>query len=197
MSRSNQIAILIEQHYDHHEWEEFRTFFPAHGFTVTPISRLWGQPQLTFYANAEDGVVPGSCVVSTDVTSVQAKDFAAVLIIGGYAADRLRYEEKPIPGGDCQSPAALFLAAAMAEPDTIVATLCHGVWLLTACSSLLHQRRVTCASNVLRDVEHAGAFVIFEDGDLAEVVVDNDLITASHPSFLNHFLMAILERLQQ
>ncbi|MCP9810132.1 DJ-1/PfpI family protein [Cyanobium sp. HWJ4-Hawea] len=197
MLKSNQIAILIEQHYDHSEWESFRTFFPSHGFSVTPVSRLWGQPKLTFYANAEDGVVPGSCVVSTDVSSVQAKDFAAVVIIGGYASDRLRYEEKPIPGGDCQSPAALFLTAAMAEPGTIVATLCHGLWLLTACSTLLKQRRVTCASNVLRDVEHAGAVVVFEEGGLADIVVDNDLITANHPSVLNQFLMTVLERLQQ
>lgn len=197
MSKSNRIAVLIEQHYDHSEWEAFRTFFPAHGFTVTPVSRLWGQPQLTFHANAEDGVVPGSCVVSTDVSSIQAKDFDAVLIIGGYAADRLRYEENPIPGGDCQSPAALFLTAAMAETETVVATLCHGLWLLTACSSLLRQRRVTCASNVLRDVEHAGAVVVFEDGCLANVVVDNDLITANHPSVLNDFLMTVLERLQR
>jgi putative intracellular protease/amidase len=127
-----------------------------------------------------------------EVDQLDPRTYAAVLVIGGYAADRLRYEVNPSPGGDCQSPAARFLAAAMADPGTIVATLCHGVWLLTACSSLLQGRRLTCASNVLRDVEHAGGQVVFESGQLAPVVIDTDLVTASHPDHLDLFLRAVL-----
>lgn len=189
---SRRVAVLMEQHYDHDEWQGFLNFFPAHGFTVEPVSHLWGQKQLTFHANAVDGIVPGSCTVSLEVDSLNPRDFAAVLIVGGYAADRLRYEVHPVPGGDCQSPAARFISGAMASPHTIVGTLCHGVWLLTACASLLKQRRLTCASNVLRDVEHAGGNVVFESGTLAPVVVDVDLVTASHPDHLAPFLEQLL-----
>jgi putative intracellular protease/amidase len=188
--------VLIEQHFDHDEWLAFQEFFPANGYLVDAVSHLWGQQELTFYANAVDGVVPSSCTVRLDVDQLDPCSYDAVLVIGGYAADRLRYEMAPIPGGDCQSPAARFLAGAMADPGTIVGTLCHGVWLLTACRSLLQGRRLTCASNVLRDVEHAGGHVVFESGQLASVVIDFDLVTASHPDHLEPFLKAVLSCLK-
>lgn len=187
-----RIAVLMEQHYDHDEWIAFQGFFPANGYAIEPVSHLWGQDELTFFANAVNGHVPGSCNVCLDVEKLDPTDFVAVLVIGGYAADRLRYEVAPKPGGDCQSPAARFLAGAMAHPGTIVATLCHGVWLLTACRSLLQGRRLTCASNVLRDVEHAGGQVVFDSGQLVPVVIDADLVTASHPDHLDDFLDAVL-----
>jgi protease I len=187
-----RIAVLMEQHYDHNEWLAFQNFFTANGYIVDAISHLWGQPELTFYANAVDGVIPGSCSVRLEVDQLDPKDYAVVLVIGGYAADRLRYEVAPIPGGECQSPAARFVANAIAHPGTLVGTLCHGVWLLTACRSLLQGRRLTCASNVLRDVENAGGEVVFESGHLAAIVVDDDLVTASHPDHLDAFLQAIL-----
>jgi len=192
-----RIAVLMEQHFDHDEWLAFQDFFPANGYVVDAVSHLWGQPELTFYANAVDGLVPSSCTVRLDVDQLDPCSYAAVLVIGGYAADRLRYEVAPIPGGDCQSPPARFLAAAMADHGTIVGTLCHGVWLLTACRSLLQGRRLTCASNVLRDVEHAGGEVVFESGQLASVVIDSDLVTASHPDHLDAFLKAVLNCLQR
>jgi putative intracellular protease/amidase len=187
-----RIAVLMEQHYDHDEWLAFQDFFPAHGYVVDAVSHLWGQPELTFFANAVDGLVPSSCTVRLDVEQLDPRNYDAVLVIGGYAADRLRYEVCPIPGGECQSPAARFLAGAMAHPGTIVGTLCHGVWLLTACRSLLQGRRLTCASNVLRDVENAGGEVVFESGQLAPLVIDADLVTASHPDHLDAFLRAVL-----
>lgn len=191
-SERSRIAVLIEQHYDHDEWLAFQKIFTANGYVVDAISHLWGQKSLTFYANAVDGVVPSSCTVSLELEDIDPNIYAAVLVIGGYAADRLRYELNPIPGGECQSPAARFVAKAMARPTTIVGTLCHGVWLLTACRSLLQGRRLTCANNVLRDVENAGGDVVFESGQLAPVVVDGNLVTASHPDHLDAFLQAIL-----
>ena len=196
-SAQPRVAVLIEQHFDHDEWLAFQEFFPANGYLVDAVSHLWGQPELTFFANAVDGLVPGSCTVRLEVDQLDPRTYAAVLVIGGYAADRLRYEVNPRPGGDCQSPAARFLAVAMADPVTIVATLCHGVWLLTACHSLLQGRRLTCASNVLRDVENAGGEVVFESGQLAPVVIDADLVTASHPDHLDSFLKAVLSCLKR
>jgi putative intracellular protease/amidase len=182
----------MEQHYDHDEWLAFQSFFPRNGYRIDAISHLWGQPELTFHANAVDGVVRSTCTVRLEVDQLDPSNYAAVLVIGGYAADRLRYEVAPIPGGECQSPAARFMAKAMANSGTTVGTLCHGVWLLTACRSLLQGRRLTCASNVLRDVENAGGEVVFDSGQLAPVVTDGNLITASHPNHLDAFLEAIL-----
>ncbi len=196
-SAQPRVAVLIEQHFDHDEWLAFQEFFPANGYVVDAVSHLWGQPELTFYANAVDGVVPGCCTVRLEVEQLDPSNYDAVLVIGGYAADRLRYEVTPSPGGDCQSPAARFLAVAMADPGIIVGTLCHGVWLLTACRSLLQGRRLTCASNVLRDVEHAGGHVVFESGQLASVVIDSNLVTASHPDHLDPFLKAVLSCLRR
>ena len=197
ISAQHRVAVLMEQHFDHDEWLAFQEFFRANGYVVDAVSHLWGQPELTFYANAVDGVVPSSCTVQLEVEQLDSRNYDAVLVVGGYAADRLRYEVAPSPGGDCQSPAARFLASAMVNSGTIVATLCHGVWLLTACPSLLKGRRLTCASNVLRDVENAGGEVVFESGQLAPLVIDSDLVTASHPDHLDAFLHAVLDCLRK
>lgn len=195
-SAQPRVAVLMEQHYDHDEWLAFQRFFPENGYSIDAISHLWGQSELTFHANAVDGVVPSSCTVRLEIDNLDPSIYAAVLIIGGYAADRLRYEVAPLPGSECQSPAARFVAKAMSNSGIIVGTLCHGVWLLTACRSLLEGRRLTCASNVLRDVENAGAEVVFDNGGLAPVVIDNNLITASHPTHLDAFLQAVLSCFQ-
>ena len=198
MKSKIKIAVLIEQHYDHDEWIAFTNFFRVECKTeIIPVSHLWGQTKLTFYANGNDNTIPGACDVTEEINNLKASDFAGILRIGGYAADRLRYEERPSKAGDCQSPAARFIASALVNPSIVVATLCHGLWLLTAMPSLIKGRSVTCAPNIVRDVQNAGANIVFDGLELKKIVADDNLITASHPEVLSDFMKLVWTTIQE
>jgi putative intracellular protease/amidase len=61
---------------------------------------------------------------------------------------------------------------------------------------LLKGRRVTCAHNIICDVENAGADVVFEGDKTADIVVDGDLITAKHPGVLDKFLATFVREIE-
>jgi putative intracellular protease/amidase len=61
---------------------------------------------------------------------------------------------------------------------------------------ILQGRRVTCAHNIICDVENAGADVVFEGDKTVDVVVDRDLITAKHPGVLDQFLDTFLREIE-
>lgn len=186
------IGVLIEEHFDATEFRAFNDYFPRRGFAVEYLSRLWGEPSLTFRSNADDTMPPAQVTVTTDVESVSPADFAGMIAIGGYAMDRLRYREdlrRPL------APAVDFLRAAMETPGLTLGAVCHGLWLWCALPNSLAGRRVTCAHNIVSDVEHAGAVVASTAGQSADVVVDGNLVTGRHPAtvlaFMTEFLRAI------
>src|SRR3712207_7285598 len=57
-------------------------------------------------------------------------------------------------------------------PYTTLFRSCHSLWLFCADRDLIEGRQVTCAHNIICDVENAGAEVIY-DGDMtADLVID-------------------------
>lgn len=187
-----KIGVLIEEHFDATEFRAFNDYFPRQGFAVEYLSRLWGEPSLTFHSNVDDAVMSAQVTVTTEVESVCPADFAGVIAIGGYAMDRLRYREdlrRPL------APAVTFLRVAMETPGLTLGAVCHGLWLWCALPNSLVGRRVTCAHNIVSDVEHAGAVVVSTAGQAADVVVDGNLVTGRHPAtvlpFMTEFLRGI------
>src|ERR1700730_8792106 len=89
-----KIGVLIEAHFDETEFRRFNEFFPAHGYEAEYITHLWGQDKLTF----KDNVFPVEVAVSKQVSTVHLAEEKAIILIGGYAMDRLRYQEPPKPG---------------------------------------------------------------------------------------------------
>jgi putative intracellular protease/amidase len=77
-----------------------------------------------------------------------------------------------------------------------VGTICHGLWLMCADPQMLKGRRVTCAHNIICDVENAGADIVFDGDKTADVVVDRDLITAKHPGVLGKFLETFVREIE-
>ena len=102
-----KIGVLVEAHFDETEYRRFGEFFPAHGYAVEYLSHLWGQPQLTFKGNDDRMEV----TVRTEVKDAAPTDYAGVILIGGYAMDRLRYQEKPQPGRPMRPEARTMLIA--------------------------------------------------------------------------------------
>jgi len=191
-----KIGVLIEEHFDPTEFRKFNAFFPARGYQVVYLSHLWGNPELTFGSNPDNGWVEEHVVVSTEIERVSPTDFKGIILIGGYATDRLRYQPTPRKGAPNTAPAVVFLRKAMAHTGLKIGAICHSLWLLCADNSLLRGRSVTCAHNIICDVENAGGEVVYGEDGTVELVNDGDLVTAKHPGVTDQFMEAFLAAIQ-
>jgi putative intracellular protease/amidase len=84
----------------------------------------------------------------------------------------------------------------MAEGQ-LVGTICHSLWLLCADPALLQGRKVTCAHNIICDVENAGAEVIFDGDQTADIVTDGNLISGKHPGITEQFMQVFLSEIEK
>ena len=190
-----QILVLIEEHYDETEFNVFNEFYPANGYEVVYASYLWGNDTLTFEGNDKTSKV----VVSTCVSKVNLSEYKGMLLIGGYAMDRLRYTTK-VDGGYNTSPAVELLSQAVAlmdEGKLAIGTICHSLWLFCANPKLIKGRKVTCAHNIVCDVLNAGGEIINANGDNVEVHSDGLLITGKHPGAVEAFDDVFLSAIQK
>jgi protease I len=108
-------------------------------------------------------------------SEVKAADFDAVIIPGGYAPDLMR-----------RYPDMVRLVREAVEQGKVVASICHGGWML-ASADVLKGRTVTSFFAIKDDLVHAGA--VFVD---QEVAVDGNLITSRMPEDLPAFCRAII-----
>lgn len=183
-----KIAVLVESQYIPHEIRTYRDRFAAHGASVELMSRLWGNPSITFISELEDaGGTPETLEVRVDFDGVNASDYAAIIMAANYPSVRLRWVEppagQPMSAGMARTaPAVAFFRRAMEDRNIVKAAPCHGLWLLTPVPELLAGRKVTCNPVVLADVVNTGATFVPPPvgGDWARhIVVDDDLITST------------------
>lgn len=180
-----KILVLIEEHYDETEFNVFNQLFPANGIAVDYASYLWGNPSLTFEGNDKSSKVEvGLCV-----SKINLDDYQGLILIGGYAMDRLRYQETWT--SPSQAPAVALLRKAvqrMDEGELAIGTICHSLWLFCADPTLIQGRRVTCAHNIICDVINAGGDVVIEAGNSVELHQEGLLITGKHPGCVDIFV---------
>lgn len=191
-----KIGVLIEDHFDQTEFRRFNEFFPAHGYEVEYISHLWGNPQLEFGGNPDTGVVEEHVTVKTEVNDVDPSDYKGIIAIGAYAMDRLRYQANPKKGQKNQAPAVVFLRKAVSNPDVKLGTICHSLWLFCADPDLLRGKKVTCAHNIICDVENAGGDVVFDGDATADLVIDGNLVSGKHPAVTDRFMEAFIREIE-
>jgi putative intracellular protease/amidase len=190
------ICVLIEAHFDETEYLRFNELFPALGYGVEYVSHLWGNDELVFTGN--DGV--NQVTVSKEVTDTDPEDYAGIILIGGYAMDRLRYQEHPGEGEPNRAPAVEFLRKAVKAMDAgrlKIGTICHSMWLFCAAGGLLEGRSVTCAHNITCDVENAGGTVVYDGNQTVDTHVEGGLISARHPGVVDEFLDVFIGELQK
>jgi putative intracellular protease/amidase len=192
-----KIGILIEDHFDATEYWKFNGFFPAYGYEVEYLSHLWKQPQLRFGSNPDNDRIDFHAVVTKEIDAVNPADYRGIILIGAYSMDRMRYDEHPKKGQPNQSPGVKFLRKALNTPGLKIGTICHSLWLFCADRELLKGRKVTCAHNIVCDVENAGGDVQFGDDGTVAVVVDGNLISGKHPAYVDQFLAAFLQELEK
>jgi protease I len=192
-----KIGVLIEEHFDPTEYWKFNEYFPKQGYEVEYISHLWGESQLRFGSNPENDKIEYHVTVTTEVDDVQPADYKGIILIGAYAMDRLRYEAHPKRGQPNQSPAVRFLRRAVRTKGLKIGTICHSLWLLCAAPELLKDRKVTCAHNLIYDVQNAGGDVQFEGDETKALVVDGDLISGKHPGMTDQFMETFVREIEK
>ena len=191
-----KIGVLIEDHFDSTEYRKFNEFFPQKGYEVEYITHLWGQKELHFGSNPENNVIEEKVTVSTEVNDIKPLDYKGIICIGAYAMDRLRYQVNPKKGEKNQAPAVAFLRNAVNTENVKLGAICHSLWLFCADNEMLKDKKVTCAHNIICDVENAGANVIFDGDQTADLVIDDNLITAKHPGVTDEFMEKFVEAIE-
>lgn len=105
----------------------------------------------------------------------KAKDYAALIIPGGFAPDKIRMSDD-----------AKRLTEEMIKDGKVVGAICHGPWVLVS-AGVLKGRKATSYAGIKDDLVNAGAH--WTD---AEVVTDGKLVTSRKPDDLPSFMKAVL-----
>ena len=171
MLAGKRIAILAEEDFEDSELTEPLRAMKDAGASVLIV----GSGSKKGYKGKR-----GSAKVTVDTTAdkVEASQFDAIIVPGGYAPDKMRLHQ----------PMVDLVRKAHAE-GKIIAAICHGPQLLIS-ADIVKGRRVTSWPSVAVDLKNAGAIWVNEP-----MVSDGNIITARKPADLPKFNKAIIEAL--
>lgn len=186
--QGRKIGILLESDYYEPEIFYYQHRFAEEGAELHFLTRLWGQPSLTFHGH--EYRAPFTVSESFEsLTDEELRSFAAIIVPSGMVSDRLRYSEDPVRA---IAPATRFLQRAFAEPSILKGIICHGLWLVSTAPELVRGRPLVCHNNLYGDARNMGAIYVDED-----VVVDGDLVTGRAGPQCHLFAARIVELLAQ
>jgi protease I len=167
---SKRIAVLIEEQYQ--ELEVWVPYYRLREAGHKPV--LVGQEKGRSYK----GKFGYPAIAESDYRETKAKDLAGVVVPGGFAPDFMRRYPEPAK-----------LVAELFRQGKLVASICHGAWLLCS-ADVLRGKTATCFYAIADDVKNAGAKYVD-----AEVMVDGNLVTSRKPEDLPAFCAAIVKAL--
>lgn len=116
--------------------------------------------------------------VDAQAEQVNAVEYDAVVIPGGFAPDLMR-----------RSPGMVKLVREAFEQGKVVAAICHAGWMPVS-AGILRGKRATSFFSIKDDLVNAGATWVDQD-----VVVDGNLITSRRPDDLPAFCREIVKAL--
>lgn len=116
------------------------------------------------------------CPVDANVRDFSADALVGILAPGGWAPDKLR-----------RDPAVLDLVRDVHEQGKLVATICHGPWILIS-AQIVRGRRLTSTVGIRDDIVNAGASWVDEPA-----VIDGNIVSSRVPKDLPAFCVAMLE----
>lgn len=163
----NTVAILVGP-----EYEDLEVWYPklrleAAGY----LAPLVGTVGTTY--RGKHGY---PALVEQSLADLDTATLAGVLAPGGWAPDKLR-----------RDPAVLDLVRTVNKNGGMVATICHGPWILIS-AGIVHGRTLTSTVGIRDDVVNAGAEWVDQ-----EVVVDGNIISSRVPKDLPAFGEAMVE----
>lgn len=116
-----------------------------------------------------------------DVTLLKVKDYDLVVVPGGHVApDKVR-----------QIKEVLKFIRDMKTSRKIVASICHGPWVLIS-AGILKGVKATCYPSMIDDLKNAGAKYFDQ-----EVVVDGNIITSRRPKDLPVFMETVVNEFEK
>ena len=116
------------------------------------------------------------CTSDVAISEMDAADFDALVVPGGFMPDKLR-----------RDPKVLILVRAFNEARKPIAAICHGGWIPIS-ADVYRGVRVTGSPGIKDDLVNAGGR--YED---AAVVVDGHHITSRRPDDLPDFCRALIQ----
>ncbi len=165
-----KIAILVEEGY-----QDLEVWYPYYRLREAGFEALLIGTGTSRHYKGKNGY---PLEVQAEIKDLRAADFAAVVIPGGWAPDKLRLS-RPV----------LDFVREMDKGGRIVAAICHAGWVL-ASAGVCRGRRLTSFVAIRDDLVNAGAEWVDQ-----EVVRDKNLITSRKPDDLPAFCKTILEAL--
>ena len=181
--QGKKIGILMESDFYEQEIFYYQLRFPEEGAELHFLTRLWGQPSITFHGH--EFQAPFEVNESFEnMSDEELRSYSAIIVPSAMVSDRLRYTEdiNKLP------PATEFLIRAFAEKSIIKGIICHGAWLVAPAPELVRGRRMVAHNNLLGDVKNMGAIYTDED-----VVVDGDLVTGRTGGHCHLFARKIID----
>ena len=148
-----------------------------------PLHRLLEEGVAVTVAGLDDRPVTGKkghgpVPVDTTVDTLDAADFDALVVPGGFAPDKLR-----------RSAVVLDLVRAFDATGKPIAFICHAGWVPIS-AGILRGRRATSVGAIKDDMVNAGVEWVDE-----AAVVDGNLISARTPADLGPWMKALLAAL--
>jgi protease I len=166
--RAKRVLMFVDDVY-----EDLELWYPKLRLEEAGLHVTVAGPQAGGHYRGKHGY---PCRSDAAIAEMQASQFDAVVIPGGFMPDKLRRDEK-----------VLSLVREIADAGKLVAAICHGGWIAIS-AGVYRGVRVTGSPGIKDDLVNAGA--TWED---APVVVDRNFVSSRKPDDLPAFCRAILE----
>lgn len=166
-----KIGMLIEDEYEILEAWYPKLRLEEAGATVVVI----GNGQKDSFGSKELYPMPADVAA----TEVNASELDGIVVPGGFAPDHMR-----------KYPEMIQIVRDVHAAEKLVASICHGGWILASADVLRNGRKVTAYGPIKDDLVNAGGDWVDE-----EVAVDGHVVTSRTPADLVPFMKAILAQL--
>ena len=167
---AGKVAIMVDQQY-----QVLEVWYPYYRFKEAGHDCDFVAAQADKDYPSKEGYPCRSTIAAKDA---KISDYSCMLVPGGFAPDFMRRSEDVVK-----------FANDMVNAGKIIASICHGAWLLCS-TNIFKGKKATCFMAVRDDIKNAGARYVDE-----ESVVDGNLITARKPDDLPAFCLAVLKAL--
>jgi protease I len=170
--QNKKVIALVEQ-----DFEDLELWYPIlrlqeEGAQVDLIGKESGKTYIGKYG------VPAESAYSFE--DINADDYDAILVPGGWAPDKLR-----------RYPEVLEMVTAMDKAKKPIGQICHAGWVLIS-ANILSGKNVTSTPGIKDDMTNAGATWSDE-----AVVTDGHIISSRRPPDLPPYVKAFADKLAE
>ncbi|MGV3486190.1 MAG: type 1 glutamine amidotransferase domain-containing protein [Planctomycetaceae bacterium] len=158
-------------------YEDLELWYPKLRLEEAGASVVLAGPRANAAYTGKNGY---PCTSDVAIDAVQAAEFDALVVPGGFMPDKLRRDAK-----------VLDIVRHFDQAGKPIAAICHGGWIPIS-AGVYRGVRVTGSPGIKDDLVNAGA--IYED---KSVVVDRHHITSRKPDDLPDFCRELIRRLAQ